>query len=300
VYPIDAEGLPALPSMMAETNVLPPDLMSSNIPGEPIAQYTLSSKLQGKDRDVLSAMAASHGAMDLFAQATGGRAFYNTNGITNAVGDAIAVGSNYYTLAYTPQNRNYDGALRHVVVKVPEGHYELAYRPGYFAANPAQTAKLISGRLTPLIAALQHGTLPVCQVPFTVRVIPVADDPDGQNAAVGAEGGGLLAAKVKGRVTRYVAEFSIDPAGVDFRALPDGRQHREIELTQVLYDPEGIRINYNDFGMGFDSTTEASGEPIHLSQQIDVPAGQSYLRLGVSDLLSGKIGTLEIALNVRK
>jgi hypothetical protein len=97
-----------------------------------------------------------------------------------------------------------------------------------------------------------------------------------------------------------VAEFRIDPAGVDFKALPNGGQHHEIELTQVLYDPEGIRINYNDFGMGFDAPAQASAETIHLSQQIDVPAGQSYLRLAVSDMTSGRMGVIEIPLNVRK
>lgn len=245
-------------------------------------------------------MAASHGAMDLFAQATGGKAFYNTNAIADAVGVAMAIGSNFYTLAYTPENRNYDGTLRQVAVKVPEAHYELAYRPGYFAVNPAQTPKLITGRLTPLIAAMQHGSLPVCEVPFKVRVIPAEKDPAAKDAPTGPKAGGMMASQLKGPVTRYVAEFLIDLAGVDFRALPNGGQHREIELTQVLYDPEGVRLNYNDFGMGFDSPVQASADPIHLSQQIDVPAGQNYLRLAVSDRYSGRMGVIEIPLNVKK
>jgi len=300
VYPIDAEGLVGVPSTMAETNIMPSNLLNS-VPGQLNDPVTFATRLQKQDRAVIYNLQASHGAMDLLAAATGGKAFYNTNGIADAVGDAIGIGSNYYTLAYSPENRNYNGAFRRVVVKTPEEHYELEYRPGYFATDPSQASKLIAGRLNPLIAAMQHGSLPVCQVSFTVRVIPAAEDPAvAQNAAANPKAGGMLSSALKRPVTRYVAEFSIVPAGVDYRGLPDGRRHREIELTQVLYDPEGIRINYNDFALGVDMPAGAENVDarIQVSQEIDVPAGQNYLRLGVSDLRSGRMGTVEIPLNV--
>lgn len=315
VYPIDAEGMVGPPSQMAETNIVPPNLLNRGNPGEVSNPVTFSQKLQGQDQQVMFDVMASHGAMDLFAESTGGKAFYNTNAIAGAVGDAIGIGSNYYTLAYAPENRNYNGALRSVTVKVPEGHYELEYRPGYFATDPADAAKLMTGRVDPLIAAMQHGALPVSQVPFTVKVVPAADDPAAaRSGATGLKASGMLAGQLKGPVTRYVAEFSIDPAGVDFRGpgqilspsgghtIAEGMRHRDIELTAVLYDPEGIRINYNDFGMGVDTAAaeEKAGGRIQLSQEIDVPAGQSYLRLGVRDLMSGRIGTVEIELNVKK
>lgn len=317
VYPIDAEGLIGVPSQMAETTILPPNLLYSGAPGEANNPVTFSQKLQGQDQSALYALQASHGEMDLFAKATGGQAFYNTNAIAGAVGDAIGIGENYYTLAYAPENRNYNGEFRKVVVKIPEGHYELEYRPGYFATDPAETPKLIPGRLTPLIAAMQHGSLPVSEVPFTVRVIPAAEDAAvAQAAGANPKAGGLLAGQLKGPVTRYLAEFSISPAGVDFRGpgqilsasgpghtIANGMRHREIELTEVLYDAEGIRINYNDVGLSVDTPAAAEGNPearIRLAQEIDVPAGESYLRLGVSDLMSGRIGTVEIELDVKK
>jgi hypothetical protein len=37
-----------------------------------------------------------------------------------------------------------------------------------------------------------------------------------------------------------------------------------------------------------------AGLPVH--EQIDVPAGTVYLKMGVHDLLSGRIGTVEIPL----
>ena len=113
----------------------------------------------------------------------------------------------------------------------------------------------------------------------------------------------MLSSKLKSPVTRYSAEFTIDASGIDFRPLGDGKNHREIELTQALYDPEGIRINYNDAGLAVDTPAAMDSNPqarIRLTQQIDVPAGQTYLRIGVHDLMSGRIGTLEIPLNVSK
>ena len=42
--------------------------------------------------------------MEAMAEDTGGQAFYNTNGLTQAVQKAIENGSNYYTLTYSPNN----------------------------------------------------------------------------------------------------------------------------------------------------------------------------------------------------
>jgi hypothetical protein len=42
----------------------------------------------------------------------------------------------------------------------------------------------------------------------------------------------------------------------------------------------------------------APGQRLRLHQEIDLPAGKVYLRIGVRDLMSGRIGTLEIPLTV--
>lgn len=311
VYPVDARGLIGVPSQLAETNVSNPNLMNSlQVGGSPNLNQGLTTarssnattaKLEGQDQRFLADLVAAHLAMDQMAKATGGRAYYNTNAIAETLGEAIANGSNYYTLAYTPENRDYNGAFRTVKVEMVEGHYELAYRPGYFAADPKEMAKLIPGRMSPLIAAMQHGVLPVSQVPFTVKVIPAAEDAAAaQDTPGGANAGGMLSSSLKGPVTRYIAEFSIDPSGVDYRPLGNGKNHREIELTQVVYDVEGVRVNYNDFALGIDTPVGAEGNAqarIQLRQEIDVPAGLSWLRIGVHDRLSGRMGTLEIAVN---
>ena len=44
----------------------------------------------------------------------------------------------------------------------------------------------------------------------------------------------------------------------------------------------------------------ANKEPIHLFQQIDLPPGQLFIRVGVLDHTSNKVGTLELPLKIGK
>ena len=201
---------------------------------------------------------AEHSTMDQIANETGGKAFYNTNAVGEAVVKSITNGANYYTIGYVPANKNYNGAYRKIDVQMPESHAELEYRHGYYADDPTQTAKLMPGRLSPLIAAMQHGVLPQSQVLFKVRLLP-AGDPELKGEKLSPEPAGALVKTLKPPLQRYVADFTIDPRGFDSRPLSDGRVHREMELTQVAYDAEGIRLNYTDGGFEVDTPPAQSG-----------------------------------------
>lgn len=308
VYPIDARGLLNVPSTDAGNNQINPGILTETVTGRPVATTlpTTSEVVQQGDALFLQESFAEHSLMDQLAIGTGGKAFYNTNGVGHALEEAIANGANYYTLGYAPQNRNYNGALRKIEIRLREGHATLQYRQGYYGDDPAQAGKLMPGRLSPLIAAMQHGVLPQSQVLFQVRVVP-ASDPAVKEEKISTQPAGALAGSLKPPLARYVADYTIDPRGFEFRTLPDGRQHREIELTQVAYDSEGLRLNYTDGGFGIDTPpiqdggTDSKGkQSIHMHQEIDLPAGEVFLRVGVHDLLSGRIGTLEIPLKVAK
>jgi hypothetical protein len=41
-------------------------------------------------------------------------------------------------------------------------------------------------------------------------------------------------------------------------------------------------------------------QPLQFAQQIDLPVGQMYVRVGVLDKVSNKVGTVEIPLSVAK
>jgi VWFA-related protein len=58
-----------------------------------------------------------HGTMDSIADLTGGKNFHNTNGMTEAVDEAVNTGSNFYTVTYTPTNQKLDSRFHTISVK---------------------------------------------------------------------------------------------------------------------------------------------------------------------------------------
>jgi VWFA-related protein len=128
VYPIDARGLATISNFNAANHATSTGLSGRQGP----ASTTL-------EKDLLAAgneNADENSTMYVMAGDTGGRAAVNTNGLRQAVEDAIDDGSNYYTIAYSPTDANWNGTFRHIQVKLKEHGYNLSYRKGYFADDP--------------------------------------------------------------------------------------------------------------------------------------------------------------------
>ena len=77
-------------------------------------------------------------SMDAFAEATGGVAYYGSNGMSQGVLKAIEHGANYYSIAYTPPNPKYDGAFHAINVKVDRLGIHLVFRKGYYSEDPTK------------------------------------------------------------------------------------------------------------------------------------------------------------------
>jgi hypothetical protein len=118
--------------------------------------------------------AGEQASMDDVAEGTGGKAFYNTNGIRQAIETAVEQGSTYYTVSYTSDNASVDDKFRKLRVSLAQKGYHLAYRPGYYAnaqlapiKNPNELAREIG------LHAMQHGAPESRQLVFAVRAVPV-------------------------------------------------------------------------------------------------------------------------------
>ena len=61
---------------------------------------------------------------------TGGEAVFGSNDLSGALRRSIEDGSNYYTLAYRPQNHDWDGKFRKIKVEMPGHSYSISYRRG--------------------------------------------------------------------------------------------------------------------------------------------------------------------------
>lgn len=299
VYPVDARGLTEPKAFTAEENPMNPRLFNSVTMGGPTSglvvgnQPTVAQRLNADNQEFMNNLAAEQNLMREVAAATGGKAYVNTNAVGEAVGDAIANGSSYYTLGYVPEDRNYNGSYRSIIVRVPEEHYDLEYRHGYYALTQKDQEKLVPGAVNPLIAAMQRGAPDLSEVLFRARALP-AEGAGVKAVAATPASAGAMAAELK-NPRRYVVDYWINPETLEIAALPDGHRQTKVELTEVVYNRAGVRQNYNDTGLEVD-LNPGPLQPIHLQQQIDVPEGQMFLRLGVQDMASRRIGTLEIPL----
>jgi VWFA-related protein len=293
VYPVDAGGLMNLQN----TNIA--NVTAPTEQGMVADLQTAEGEAAQNDITIPQQWGSEQAAMKDLARATGGEAFVNTNDVGRAVEKAIDDGANYYTLGYAPEDAKDNGAYHAILVRLVEGKYELAYRHGYYAADPNQAGQLKAGP-NAMTAAMEPGVPPLSQVIFEARVLPAGDPAlHGLQPTPGAAG--KPAAPLKGPVTRYFVDYSIDPCQLALKDLPDGRRQAELEITQELYDGAGKRVNSTDAGLEVTLTAAQMAvdlkSGVRVRQEIDVPGEDVSLRLGVRDASSGRIGTVEVPVN---
>lgn len=233
-------------------------------------------------------------AMQELARDSGGHAFMNTNDLSAAISHAVSDGAHYYTLTYTPTNKEENGKYRKIEVKLDRG-YSVSYRRGYYAedaksamASPAPP----SDRLLPL---LQLGTPDSSQILYSMRVLPVNPQPapDAPHAGDNLE--------LKGPVTRYRAEFAIAEKDLRLDPAPDGTRHGQLELMMVAYNRDGKPLNLltrkADLALTPAEYERFKGVGLQMQSEIDIPPGDSVLRTGIYDLQSNLAGTLAVPLS---
>jgi VWFA-related protein len=286
IYPIAAEGLVSDSQFAATANRI----------SESRALQTSPDFGDSGQRN------ANYESMQTLADDTGGRAFYNTNGLDDALARAIDYGSHYYTLSYSPNNKKMDGKYRRIQVKV-SGKYKFAYRRGYYADNAREFKTKKDPASDPLQPLMQRGLPDFSQILYKVRVARSSPQPGPEGAPIGDN------KEFKGTFTRYKAEFAIAAGDVAFEETNDGHRRGEIEVMLVAYDRDGNALNWIARKQGISFTRQnyaaALAAGLQLQYEIDVPSemlskDNVYLRTGIYDLRSSNAGTLEISLHPPK
>lgn len=302
VYPVDARGLMNLSTV--DASYTPGGSIGSGASGgfgRGRAPGMGNTPMASDSHTAMVTNAAEEASMRLIAKETGGKAYINTNGLRDAIADAIANGSSYYTIAYMPENKNFDGRFRKLQVRVDGGGFNVATRDGYYADPPEKIAAHGATQITPILAAMLHGAPPATQVIFNTRVLP-ASDPHFRDTKFAATPAGEMAAQINSPLHRTIVDLLVDPRGLDFATAQDGTRLDNVEFVLVAYDSDGKRVNYVDqkAPLGLDAEhyarVRASGFPVRM--ELDLPAGNFSLRLAVYDLSSGHIGSLEVPLAV--
>jgi VWFA-related protein len=253
-----------------------------------------ASKLGGSRRELEARLSANQIAMETVAEETGGRAFYSTNALSEAVKDAVGNGSHYYTLSYSPANDKNDGKFRRIQVNLPDSSYKLSYRRGYFADMPGYKPSSQQGADDPLVPLIGLGMPDFDQILFKVQVVPKNPQPSANAKRAGNN------TKLKAPFIRYDVNFAVALTDIAVNSDADGTRSGRIEIMLVAFSPSGDVLNFvkkhSDLKMDASvyEATRQVGMQVH--EEIDIPAGETNLRVGIYDVNSGKCGTVGAAL----
>ncbi len=292
LYPIDPRGLFTDPSVSASAS---PQIVaggSSPMPqiGAPAARQVAAfgSGVQGE-----------HNSLMEMAAATGGTPYFNRNDIGSALSEAIATGSDYYSLSYVPPVSGYDGKFHTISVKVARPNLLLQYRAGYtsldFAKIPAS-----SGVGTSQLA-MGHGTVDSTQLLFNVRVTPssVPGKP-GDPAVIGSPSPSLQGK----HLVRYDFQYTLSSDQITLVDGSDGTRKGSVEFVLSAYDSDGKLLNglsqTASFTVNPEDVARFIQHPFQVPIQFDLPPGNIFVRVGVRDVPSEKTGTLEMVENVAR
>jgi VWFA-related protein len=248
------------------------------------------------DSRILNLQNVEHLRMEGLAAGGGGKAFYNNNDLAAAAAQAVDAGSNYYSLAYTPQNQIADTRLHTISVNVDKPDLNLVYRRGYHAVAGNET---LSGqtihKATPLESAMLRGALQPTEILFRVSV---ASAPSADTTL--QPGNNVDVKEMKPPYRHLTLSYTIDASGIQFDKADDGKYHGQFEYAVDVYDADSGKLLNSNVMAARPGLPPAVYQSIlssgaKLRQTIDVPArGQYVLRIGVHDMTTQHIGAIEV------
>ena len=244
-----------------------------------------------------------HFLMEDVAQATGGEAFFNTNGLAQAAARATATSGDFYTLTYSPRDAHFDGKWHKVKVEVKGGSYQLSYRRGYFddganvtpAGSKPSTLLRADGETVKLPGPASDPII------FQARILPAATAPPADPHEAPGQAPPTPAPK-RNEVT-YAIHYTL-PAG-DFVQHPsDGGQQVVVGTGVIAINRYGRPVSRLTRAVTLEIDeakfqTHPNGT-LDFDQQINLPDGDEYLYIAVWDTATRRFGTLQVALNVQK
>jgi VWFA-related protein len=255
----------------------------------------------------------ARGGVGGVAAMSGGRAFYGRNDIANMLEEATEAGSDYYTLTYSPANRTFDGKLRRIRVALASKGYHLEYRREYLATGPQSAIMPTHSRprkneedtanLRPvgdsLSAYMQHGAPSAREVYFRahVRTLTPPHVATAEQMANLVDQPTYFRVRQKQHPQKPLAPIKLETYMVDYQIIA---RIPNLEVAAGVYDNEGRLLNGD-----VEEASSADPKPydaqtkftyFRVQQKIDVPVNSVSLRLGVRDLSTDRMGTMEIPL----
>ena len=251
------------------------------------------------------AMLAQQGLMSETARATGGHAFFNNNGLTEITSHVLNSDGSFYTLTYSPHDFHFDNKWHKLRVTLNEENYELSYRRGYFAdGSPGGVESPEKTRArTRLLPDGEKAQLPETHslpIIFQARVLPASD-------AEVASPPQLAASKPAPPPRKGSVPFSIRyslPVDAFTPQTVDGKSEVIFGVAAVVLNRDGRAVDAHAERVTMtrheDVVRLHPEVPFVFGQRLNLKKDDDYLYLAVWDMTSGRLGTLQIPLQVSK
>jgi hypothetical protein len=247
--------------------------------------------------------------MKQLAYDSGGKAFVNTNGLSEVIADVVKSSADFYTITYSPENKDMDGLFRPIEVMVNGAKYNLSYRRGYYALDEdmpgmgnIEIAAADAARMTnPLAPVMDFGMPQSEQILYKTMIQPLAPQ---QEVAATPGPNPPENPVVKGPTSRYMVNFAIDLGDVRLKEEADGLHTGKLVVSMIVYDRYGNIVTRKDHIVALNIKSDIyriyGKTGIQLRDWVEVPRGQYWLRTGVYDPSTHKVGTLEVPLSAVK
>ncbi len=259
VYPVDARGLIAI-SSKTMTAAQPSARPRRGAPPSRGPAPTPSHEVND--------------TMDVMADRTGGKAFYNTNDIFGAIRRAVDDSRVTYTLGYYPEGVPWDGKFHNIKVEVKRPGVEIRARKGYFAVSEKNTKPQ---DVNAVMAETSRSALDATAIGMHVDL-----------KAVDAPGPRSL----RTQIHIDLKEFSLE--------LKDGRWMGTIDVGTALLDKKNQILNGTNetLNLSFDQAKYETALKKGLVYRKDIPvlAGSVVFRAILLDERTGNLGSVGIPL----
>jgi len=262
VYPVDARGLVTSAALQAAT------------PQRPSQQVVARSSHIPTAEDLVDTREIE--TMQVMAEWTGGRAFYNTNDIQGALKQASEDAEVTYTLGFYADEKELDGSYHELKVKIARKGADVRYRKGYFATP------VMAGDSQPAAEVLRNALFSPADATAMGLTASLTPDAAHSGSFILALGMDLQNLSLAAKNDRWndVLNFIVAQEGVT-GAILDATQN-------------AITINVTD-----ENRERLLKDGLTIRVAITPAPGLSQIRVAVMDQATGNIGSLRIALPVR-
>lgn len=263
---------------------------------ERIALYPID--VRGLTVEIRSGMVRQHMLMADMAEATGGHASYDDNGLAQIAARVVDTDTDFYTLTYRPDDLKANNKWHKVKIAVDGGPYHLSYRRGYFDDGTGTSIPLRKTR-TVLRA---HGetaqgpdrhTEPII---FEARLQPsIATQPAGPDQS------GATARAPKRNELAYAVHYSV-PLDAVTQEIVNGKTQITVGAAILAFNKFGRATGQVAQKLTFTLKEDRpkTATEFGFDQEINLPKGEDYLYIALWDMTNGRLGTLQIPLDVEK